>query len=137
MLSKILIFITTLAVFLIIDLVWLGFIARGFYRDQLGFIMRESPNWTPAIIFYLLYIFGLIVFVIYPALEKTSWTYAVFYGGLFGLIAYATYDLTNMATIKDWPVRMVIVDILWGTILTASTATLSYFVNTFVGRILK
>ncbi len=131
--NKIVLFLVTLVVFLIIDLVWLGFIARHFYRNQLGFLMSENTNWGAAVVFYLIYILGLVVFVITPALEKTSWVHAVVYGGLFGLVAYATYDLTNLATIKNWPLTVTIVDTIWGTVLTAATCTASYFISSLIG----
>lgn len=131
MADKIILFLTTMAVFLVIDLIWLGFIGKKFYRKYLGFLMREKPNWTAAIIFYVVYILGMLVFVISPALEKASWSYALLYGGFFGLVAYVTYDLTNMATLKDWPLKSTIVDIIWGTLLTSSVCTISYFINSF------
>jgi uncharacterized membrane protein len=110
-------------------MIWLGFVARGFYRNNLGHLLRPDVNWTAAIIFYLLYIMGILIFATMPALEKNSPWQAVLLGGLFGFFAYATYDLTNLATLKDWPVIVVWVDILWGVFLTASVAAGSFFIG--------
>jgi len=115
-------------VFFAIDMVWLVLIARNFYKNQIGFLMKPEINWTPAILFYLLFLVGLVVFVISPALEKKEWTRALWSGALFGLITYATYDLTNLATLKDWPLAVVIVDMLWGSLLAASVSVITYFI---------
>lgn len=121
-------FLIALPVFFVIDMVWLVLVAKNFYREQIGFLMKPDINWFAAIIFYLLFIAGLIIFVITPALEKQSWMHAVIYGALFGLITYATYDLTNLATIKDWPVLVTVVDLAWGMMLSASVSVVTYFV---------
>jgi uncharacterized membrane protein len=117
-----------LPVFFLIDMIWLGLLAKNFYRNQIGFLMTPNINWLAAIIFYLLFIFGLVLFVIAPAVERGSWTHALFSGALFGLITYATYDLTNLATIKDWPLLVTLVDLAWGTALGALVSVVSYFV---------
>lgn len=122
-----------LPVFFAIDIFWIGFIARDFYKNQIGFLMKPDVNWTAAIIFYLLFLLGLVVFVIAPSVEKKEWTRALWMGAFFGLITYATYDLTNLATLKDWPVKMVVVDMLWGTVLSASVATATYFIAVKLG----
>ncbi len=121
-------YLITLPVFFAIDMIWLGFIAKDFYRKHIGHLLLENINWTAAIIFYLLFIGGLVVFVISPAIEKASWTYAIFYGAMFGLITYATYDLTNLATLKDWSLTVVIVDMIWGMVLSASVSIVSYLI---------
>ncbi|MEK7724030.1 MAG: DUF2177 family protein [Acidobacteriota bacterium] len=123
------IYLITLPVFFAIDMIWLGLIARNFYRENLGSLLKDNVNWTAAIVFYLMFIAGMIIFVISPALEKNSWTHALIYGALFGLITYATYDLTNLATLKDWSLTVVIVDMIWGMILSASVSTISYFIS--------
>lgn len=123
------IYLITVPIFFAIDMIWLGLIARNFYQAQIGNLMRPSVNWTAAIIFYLMFIAGMIIFVISPALEKSSWTHALIYGALFGLITYATYDLTNLATLKDFPVTVAVVDMIWGTVLSASVCTISYFLS--------
>jgi len=115
-------------VFFAIDMVWLSLIARNFYKNQIGFLMKPEINWTAAILFYLLFLVGLVVFVISPALEKKEWALALWSGALFGLITYATYDLTNLATLKDWPLTVVIVDMLWGSVLAASVSVITYFI---------
>jgi uncharacterized membrane protein len=90
--------------------------------------MKPDVNWFAAIIFYLLFIAGLVTFVISPAVEKHSWVSAVLYGALFGLVTYATYDLTNLATLKDWPLTVTVVDLVWGTVLAASISGITYFI---------
>lgn len=122
-----------LPVFFVIDMIWLGLVARNFYRDQIGFLMKDNINWTAAIVFYLLFIAGLVVFVIGPAFEKGSWKYALLYGAAFGLITYATYDLTNLATIKDWPLTVTLVDLAWGAVLAGSVSTITYFIASKLG----
>ena len=117
-----------LPVFFAIDMIWLGLVAKNFYRGQIGFLMKSDINWTAAITFYLLFIVGLVLFVIAPAIEKGSWMYAVLFGALFGFISYATYDLTNLATLKDWPLLVTIVDLAWGAILAATVSTATYFI---------
>jgi uncharacterized membrane protein len=113
-------------VFFAIDMVWLVLIARNFYKNQIGFLMKPEVNWPAAIIFYLLFLVGLVVFVIEPAVAKKEWLQALGKGALFGLITYATYDLTNMATLKDWPFTVVWVDMIWGTVLAASVSVITY-----------
>ena len=117
-----------LPVFFAIDMVWLGLIAKNFYRDQIGFLMKSEINWTAAVVFYLLFIVGLVVFVITPAIEKNSWMHALLFGALFGLITYATYDLSNLATLRHWPLLVTIVDLAWGATLAASVSTITYFI---------
>lgn len=119
-------FLIALPVFFIIDMVWLVLVAKKFYQSQIGFLMKPDINWLAAIIFYLLFIAGLVIFVISPAYEKHSWVHALTYGALFGLITYATYDLTNLATLKDWPVFVTIVDLIWGTVLASSISLITY-----------
>jgi uncharacterized membrane protein len=122
-----------LAVFFAIDMLWLGVVAKNFYRSQIGNIMKPDVNWVAAIIFYLIFIAGLVVFVIEPAVEKGSWKHALLLGAFFGLVCYATYDLTNLAVAKDWPVLVTIVDLAWGAVLAASVSTITYFIATKIG----
>jgi uncharacterized membrane protein len=119
-------YVLALPVFFALDMVWLALIARNFYKNQIGFLMKPEVNWTAAIIFYLLFLVGLVVFVIEPAVEKKEWMMALGRGALFGLITYATYDLTNLATLKDWPFTVVWVDMMWGTVLAASVSVVTY-----------
>jgi uncharacterized membrane protein len=110
-------YLVTLAVFFVIDMVWLGVVAKGFYRKHLGALLSPKVNWAAALLFYLLFIVGLVVFVIRPALAQGEPFKALLLGGFFGLISYATYDLSNLATLKDWPVIVTVVDLVWGTAL--------------------
>ena len=121
-------YVLTVPVFFAIDILWLGAIARAFYRRHLGFILSPDVNWTAAVTFYLIYIAGIIFFAVRPALASGSLSKAALLGGLFGFFTYATYDLTNMATIKNWPLKIVVVDILWGTCLCALVAGLSLLI---------
>lgn len=121
-------FLIALPIFFVIDMAWLVLVAKKFYQEQIGFLMKPDINWFAAIIFYLLFIAGLVIFVIAPAIEKHSWVNAVLLGALFGLITYATYDLTNLATMKDWPLLVTIVDLIWGTVLAASISGITYFI---------
>jgi len=121
-------FIIALPVFFVIDMVWLVLVAKKFYQEQIGFLMRPDINWFAAIIFYLLFIAGLVIFVISPAVEKQSWVHALIFGALFGLITYATYDLTNLATLKDWPLLVTIVDLIWGSVLASSISIITYLI---------
>ena len=126
-------FAIALPVFFAIDMVWLGLVAKGFYRAQIGTLMKSDVNWAAAIIFYLIFIAGLVVFVIAPAVEKGSWVHALLFGALFGLVCYATYDLTNLAVAKDWPLLVTIVDLVWGAALAASVSTITYFIASKLG----
>jgi uncharacterized membrane protein len=117
-----------IVVFFAIDMLWLGLVAKNFYSQQIGFLMKSNINWVAAIIFYLIFVVGLVLFVISPAIEKQSWTHALIFGALFGLITYATYDLTNLATLKDWPLLVTVVDLIWGTVLAASVSVISFFI---------
>lgn len=122
-----------LPVFFALDMIWLGVVAKNFYRAQIGTLMKQDVNWAAAIIFYLIFIAGLVVFVIAPSMEKGSWKHAILFGALFGLVCYATYDLTNLAVAKDWPVLVTLVDLAWGAVLAASVSTVSYFIANKIG----
>ncbi|MBK8908261.1 MAG: DUF2177 family protein [Rhodospirillales bacterium] len=114
------------AVFLVADGFWLGLVAKSFYRNAIGPMMAEQVNVAAAAVFYLLYIVGVVVFAVSPAFETGSWRTALVFGALFGLFAYATYDLTNLATLRDWPLRFAVVDLAWGTFVTALAAVAGY-----------
>ena len=116
----------TVPVFFIIDLMWLGMIAKGFYQKNLSYILSPQVNWPAAIVFYLLYIAGIIIFAVAPAVTKNSWQHAMLYGAMFGFFTYMTYELTNLALLKDWPLNIVVVDIIWGVVLCTAVATLSF-----------
>ena len=119
----------TVPIFFAIDLLWLGVVAKKFYRSNLSHILSDEVNWKAAIIFYLMYICGILFFAVRPAIASGSWRQAVLFGGLFGFFTYATYDLTNMALIKDWPLAIVVVDIIWGVCLCALVAYLSFIAS--------
>ena len=119
----------TLIVFFAIDLVWIGFIAKNFYAATIGSLLRDQVNWIAAIIFYLMYIGGILLFVLFPALESGSSILRVaVMGGLLGLFAYATFDLTALALLKNWSVTVTVVDMIWGTVLTGGTAAASLWI---------
>jgi uncharacterized membrane protein len=121
-----------LTVFLALDFLWLGLVAKKFYTRHLGFLMKKKTNWLAAIIFYLIFVLGLYLFVVQPALAKDSWTHAILFGSIFGLITYSTYDLTNLATIKGWPLKITIADLFWGVSLSALTSAVSFFLITLL-----
>lgn len=116
------------AVFLGIDAIWLGFIAKNLYAKTIGHLLSSSPKYIPALIFYLVYVVGIIIFAVNPALKSKSPSLALQYGALLGFISYATYDLTNLATLRDWPLKVTIIDIVWGTLLTGSVSLITYFI---------
>lgn len=117
-------------VFVVIDSVWLGVIANKLYKSQIGHLLADKPNLIAAGAFYVLFIVGIVVFVLNPAINSSSWKLALGLGALFGLITYATYDLTNLSTLKDFPLKITIIDLVWGTILTASVSLISYLIIT-------
>lgn len=121
-------FLIVMGVFLAIDIVWLAFISRSLYAKYLGYLMAPKVNFVAALIFYLIFVVGIMYFVLNPALAKGEWVTAFLPGMFFGLIAYATYDLTNQATIRDWPMLITVIDLIWGSSLSAATATISYFI---------
>lgn len=122
-------YLLTVPVFFVIDLIWLGVVARGFYRDNLAHLLNATVNWPAAIVFYLIFIAGILYFAVLPALAEGSLWRAVINGALFGFFTYMTYDLTNLATLPDWPIKVVIVDILWGTVLCASVAASAFMIG--------
>ena len=115
-------YISTLVVFLAIDMVWVAGLAKNFYKDQLGDLMADPIRIGVAAGFYSVYIVGLVIFAIRPALQSESLGTAAIFGALFGFFCYATYDFTNLATLKGWPVKMVIVDLTWGTFISGLSA---------------
>ena len=121
-------YIVSVPVFFIVDMIWLGVIAKGFYRKALEPLITPNINWIAAIIFYLLFLVGVLIFALLPGMEKRSLVYTIAMAALFGFIAYATYDLTNLATLRDWPLMLSIVDMIWGSFLSASTATITYLI---------
>jgi uncharacterized membrane protein len=127
--KTVLIYLLTVPVFFLIDMLWLGAVAKDFYKRHLGYLMRPQVNWAAAISFYLIFIIGIVIFAVKPALEMQSPVRALIYGALFGFFTYATYDLTNLATVKDWPLVVTVTDMAWGTALCGIVATASYFLS--------
>jgi uncharacterized membrane protein len=119
------VYLLTFAVFLVIDMIWLSVIASSLYSRYLGYIMSPTPNLFAAFVFYALFIVGLLVFVILPALKEKSMQTTLGRAALFGLVTYATYDLTNLATLKDWPLTITIIDLIWGTVLSTLVTWIS------------
>lgn len=119
----------TLPVFFAVDMLWLGIVARKFYRDQLGHLLTPKVNWTAAIIFYLIFIAGIILFAVAPGLKRESLWHTVMLGAIFGFISYATYDLTNLATLKEWPIQVTIVDMIWGAVLSSIVSAASFLIG--------
>ena len=132
-LTKLLIsYALTFVVFFIVDMAWLGFIAKDLYKKYLGGFLSEQVNWTAAVIFYLLFIVGVFIFAIMPSVEKNSVVSAITLGALFGFFTYATYDLTNLATLKGWPISIVFIDIIWGSVLTGIVSTAGFYIVKYV-----
>jgi uncharacterized membrane protein len=123
MISSLCLYGAVAIVFLGLDALWLGVVAKSFYADSLGGLMADRPNFAVAGLFYALYILGIVIFVAGPALDSGSCSRAAIRGALFGLFAYATYDLTNLATLRGWPVGLTLVDLAWGMAVTAISAT--------------
>jgi len=122
------IYIIAVPIFFLVDLLWLGVIAKDIYQKQLGHLLKATPNWPIAVLFYLLFIAGLVVFVISPAILKGSWQQALVYGAFFGFITYMTYELTNYSLIKDWPWPIVIIDIIWGMVLAVIVSLGTFYI---------
>jgi uncharacterized membrane protein len=127
-------YLVAFVVFFVIDIIWLALVAKNLYQQELGYIMSPKPNWIAAIIFYLVFITGVVFFVINPAIEKDSWTYALFVGLFFGFITYSTYDLTNLATLKDWPLKITLIDLVWGSSLGGVVSTATFFIMKLINK---
>jgi len=126
MLKYFLLYLAFLVALVSIDLVWLLGIANGVYRDEMGSLMASEPKLLAGLAFYVLYALGACVFVVIPALSKQSLSHALIYGALFGFFCYMTYDLTNLAVIRDFPTRLALIDIAWGSLVTAGVSGLIY-----------
>tara|TARA_B110000196_G_C20940353_1_gene564302 strand:+ start:64 stop:468 length:405 start_codon:yes stop_codon:yes gene_type:complete len=121
-------FITSI-LFLIIDLIWLSFSVKYFYKPQLGSLLNEKPVMWAAVLFYLIYVVGLAIIILQPAIKQDSITQAFFTGIVFGIVAYGTYNFTNMATIRNWSPYVVLVDIIWGGFLTGTSSALGIYLS--------
>ena len=120
-------YLISLLAFFAADMMWLGLIAGSFYKSHLGFIMAPEVNWTAALIFYCLFILGILVFVVLPAIKENALPIMLVKAAFFGLITYATYDLTNLATVKDWPLIVTVVDLIWGMVLVTFVRLVGFF----------
>lgn len=125
------------AAFFALDFVWLSTAVPRIYRPAMGALLREKPDLAVAGLFYLVYLVGLIALAVIPALREGDFTGALWRGALFGFIAYATYDLTNLATIKDWPVNVTVIDLIWGTALNTAVAAAGYYGGVILGLVDK
>ena len=123
----------TLGVFLAVDLLWLGVVARRFYQTQLRPFLSPTVNWPAAFVFYLLYVVGILMFAVLPGLAADSLTLAARWGALFGFFTYATYELTNLATLKEWPLKVVLVDMAWGVALCTGVASAGFLLGAWLG----
>lgn len=121
-------YLVAFAAFMVIDLLWLGLVAQKIYQKYLGYLMAKTVNWTAALTFYALFVFGIVYFVLNPSLAEPNLTQLLTRAALFGLLTYATYDLTNLATVRDWPITITIIDLVWGTTLSVSVSLVTYLV---------
>lgn len=126
--TYVLAYVGTVVAFLGLDFLWLGTVATGFYRGRIGSLLLDQPNFVAAGLFYLLYVAGIVYFAVQPALVSGNWTTAAIAGAILGLIAYGTYDMTNLATLKNWSLTLSAVDMAWGTVLTSFSAVVGYWV---------
>lgn len=120
-------YLVSLVAFFAVDMIWLVLVARSFYARQIGYLMAPDVNWTPALIFYGLYVAAVLIFVVLPGLRAGNLRSMLVKAAFFGLVAYATYDLTNLATVKDWPLTVTLVDLVWGMVLTSLVSLAGYF----------
>ena len=125
-------FLSSFITFLILDFIWLGFIAKDFYARQLALYLTDNVIWSSALIFYVIFNIGLLIFVIIPSIEKNSYLTLVLYAILYGLVTFATYDLTNLATVKEWPLIVSLIDMAWGMFVAFSSASVAFFVNKYL-----
>lgn len=125
-------YVVALISFLAIDALWLGVISKNFYKEQIGHIMKENFNIYAAFVFYALFVAAVIYFVVNPALIKNDVYKALIGGLLFGFITYATYDLTNYATLENWPLKVTIVDMLWGAFITGTVSVITFVVSKYI-----
>jgi len=125
-------YFATALVFLAVDYVWLSQIATRFYFDRIGHLLMDKPNMGAAGAFYIIYVVGIVIFAVAPALKSESLAIAIVYGAMFGFFTYATYDVTNYATLRNWPVIVTVVDVAWGTVLSAFSAGMGYVLTRMI-----
>ena len=119
-------YVVALVALAVVDALWLGLVSRDFYKARLGQLLLDRPVWSIAILFYFIHAAGISVFPVPMALNGGSWSAAILYGALFGFFAYAAYDVTNLATLRGWPMAISLVDLAWGTVATAIASTTSF-----------
>ncbi len=127
------IYLITLVAFLVIDFIWLNFIAKNLYQKEIGTLLLKNPNLLPALLFYLLFVLALVVIIVVPGIKEDNLIKTLLFAALFGLTTYATYDLTNLATLDGWSIKMTIIDLFWGTFISTLTTYFSFYI---AGRIL-
>jgi uncharacterized membrane protein len=115
-------YLAVAATMLVLDVIWLGFVAKPLYQQGIGHLMAEQPKLAAAGLFYVLYALGLMIFVVSPGGSTMPWEKTLWMGALFGLFCYATYDLSNLATLKNWPTGLAFIDMAWGSVLSAACA---------------
>lgn len=128
--NNLFVYIATLTSLVLVDALWILVLAKKFYADQMGFLFSKNINLVPVAFFYPLYALGILFLVVMPAVSSTSWIEALWRGALLGIVAYGAYDLTNHATISNWPLSMTLIDMLWGMVLTSTVSVTVYFVVT-------
>jgi uncharacterized membrane protein len=126
-------YVGTLAAFCILDFLWLGVVAKGYYQSQIGSLLLDKPHWSAAVLFYMLFAAGVVMFVVAPALDGGSLRHVLIQGALFGFAGYAAYDLTNLATLKGWTVGVTVVDLAWGAVVTGLAASAGFMLARLAG----
>lgn len=129
MLKYLYLYLITFGIFLIVDLIWLNLIAKNLYQKEIGTLLLKNPNIVPAILFYALFIVALLILVLVPSIQSYTLTKTLLIGAVFGFITYATYDLTNLATLQGWSLKMTIVDLIWGTSVSTLVTFLGYIIG--------
>lgn len=129
MLKYIYLYGITFGIFLIVDLIWLNFIAKNLYQKEIGTLLLKNPNLLPAFLFYALFIVALLVLVLIPGIQSNSLTKTLLLGAVFGFITYATYDLTNLATLQGWSIKMTVIDLIWGTSVSTFVTFWGYIIG--------
>lgn len=122
----------TLPILLVVDMIWLGLVAKGFYAEKIGYLMKSEISWLPAILFYIMFAVAIVFFVLVPNMSA-SWMKVLLTGAFLGLVAYGAYDLTNHATIREWPLAMTVVDMAWGAVLSGVTSLLAFLIAKKIG----
>ena len=125
-------YLIALIAFVVIDGIWLLFISKDLYQKEIGHLLSSNPKLLAAVLFYLLFLGGLVYFVINPGIDKESIKTIIISGALFGLMTYATYDLTNLATLKEWPLKITIIDLIWGSSLSCIVSVVTYYIYMFI-----